>query len=184
MLSNDWSLLVPLDEEKRQRNRSRSRFAFYRYLQAVYRLYRKLEKGNCTHEFVRNLQRTSEWASHDRAHPLRVLIDNTYRCDEKTRSRWTQALRYAFHRRVRPRALLSFLRRNGGAAGSARKFAELSRRQRSLKWKRIRMKHPIRKSQSLERPMPPCAAERQVFDQRERGQSRLPLAFLKKRSCA
>src|SRR5437870_13445436 len=58
-----------------------------------------------------------------RTHPIRVIIDATSTADNKTKSRWTRALRYAWHERKAWMDLTSFLHENGGPAGCAEQFA-------------------------------------------------------------
>jgi hypothetical protein len=57
------------------------------------------------------------------AHPIRVIIDATSTTDDKTKSRWTRALRYAWRERKTWTDLKMFLRENGGPAGCAARFA-------------------------------------------------------------
>jgi hypothetical protein len=56
-------------------------------------------------------------------HPIRVIIDATSAADNKTKSRWTRALRYAWRKRKAWEDLKSFLRENSGPAGCAEQFA-------------------------------------------------------------
>src|SRR6266566_1615469 len=63
-----------------------------------------------------------------RTHPIRVIIDATSTADLKTRSRWTRALRYAWHERKTWTKLTSLLRENGGPAGCAKQFAAIRRK--------------------------------------------------------
>src|SRR6266566_985242 len=63
-----------------------------------------------------------------RTHPIRVIIDATSTADLKTQSRWTRALRYAWHERKTWTDFTSFLRENGGPAGCADQFAAINPR--------------------------------------------------------
>ena len=63
-------------------------------------------------------------------YPIRVIIDATSTADNKTRSRWTSALRYAWRERKIWTDLASFLRKNGGPAGCADQFAAINPRGR------------------------------------------------------
>jgi hypothetical protein len=59
-------------------------------------------------------------------HGFRILIDCTSpQTDEKTKSRWTQALRYAYRQRVEPSGMVEFFggKGTGGVAGRAQAFA-------------------------------------------------------------
>jgi hypothetical protein len=57
-----------------------------------------------------------------------VIIDATSTADIKTRSRWTRALKYAWHQRKASKDLRTFLRENGGPAGCADQFAAINPR--------------------------------------------------------
>jgi hypothetical protein len=57
------------------------------------------------------------------AHPIRVIIDAISTADNKTKSRWTRALRYAWRERKKWTDLKTFLQENGGPAGCAEQFA-------------------------------------------------------------
>jgi hypothetical protein len=54
---------------------------------------------------------------------IRVIIDTTSTADNKTKSRWTRALRYAWRERGHWTDLQTFLKQNGGPAGCAERFA-------------------------------------------------------------
>jgi hypothetical protein len=58
-------------------------------------------------------------------HPIRVIIDATSAADQKTKSRWCRALRYAWHERERWQNFAEFLRLNCGPAGAAAKWSAL-----------------------------------------------------------
>jgi hypothetical protein len=60
-----------------------------------------------------------------RIHLIRMIIDATSRADNKTKSRWTRALRYAWHERREWKRLATFLQEHGGPAGCAARFAAL-----------------------------------------------------------
>jgi hypothetical protein len=58
------------------------------------------------------------------AHPIRILIEASAGAeDNRTKSRWTQALKFAFGWRQPAKRLKWFFKVNGGIAGSARKYA-------------------------------------------------------------
>ena len=107
---------------------SRKRFEFYRYLAAVYRLYAELKRAN---EIQTSVQRLAAWFNLDtgqHVHPIRLIIDASSQADRRTKSRWTLALRFAWHERKGWTDLEAFLRRNGGPAGCASQFAALHAR--------------------------------------------------------
>jgi hypothetical protein len=58
-------------------------------------------------------------------HPIRTLIDATSKADRRSKSRWTQALRYAWRERGKWSSLTRCLNANGGIAGCASKWADL-----------------------------------------------------------
>jgi hypothetical protein len=58
-------------------------------------------------------------------HLIRIIIDATSRADKKTKSRWTRALRYAWHERREWKHLATFFEEFGGPAGCAARFAAL-----------------------------------------------------------
>lgn len=102
------------------------RGGLYRYLTAVFRFHERLKRWQ-----KRELRRYCiQYAhpQHKRAYDeFRILIDATSNADNKTRSRWAQALRYAFNRREEWRSektLKRFFMDNGGVAGCARVIAK------------------------------------------------------------
>jgi hypothetical protein len=103
----------------------RQRFAFYRYLVAVYSLYDRLRRKQAAKQGARNIQSMCGMPPSRTRHPIRIILDATSSADAKTKSRWTRALRFARHERRRWQDLESFLRRNGGPAGCADQFAAL-----------------------------------------------------------
>ncbi len=102
---------------------SRSRFAFYDYLAAVFELYVRLRRTGQAKRAARLIAKWFGFRTQQRTHPIRVIIDATSTADNKTKSRWTRALRYAWHERKAWMDLTSFLHENGGPAGCAEQFA-------------------------------------------------------------
>jgi hypothetical protein len=60
-----------------------------------------------------------------------VIIEATSAADEKTKSRWARALRYAWYGRRWWKDLNELFRSNGGPAGCAENFAALHKRANS-----------------------------------------------------
>jgi hypothetical protein len=58
-------------------------------------------------------------------HLIRMIIDASSGADNKTKSRWTRALRYAWRERREWKHLTTFLQEHGGPAGCAARFAAL-----------------------------------------------------------
>jgi hypothetical protein len=111
---------------ERQSVRSRQRYAFYDYLWAVYRLYRRLRRKKAAKKSARRIAALFDINIRKDAHPIRAIIDATSNADGKTKWRWTQALRYAWRERHAWTDLSDFLRHHGGAAGCARDLAALT----------------------------------------------------------
>jgi hypothetical protein len=107
---------------------SRKRFGFYRYLASVYQLYAELRRSNTTKHLARRIAELSNAGTLSDAHPIRLILDVSSQADNKTKSRWSRALRFAWHERRRWSDLETFLRRNGGPAGCASQFAALHAR--------------------------------------------------------
>ena len=109
----------------------RSRFAFYEYLAAVFELYVRLRRTKQAKPAARRIAMLTGLRNQDRTHPIRIIIDVTSTADIKTRSRWSRALRYAWHERKTWKDLGSLLRENGGPAGCAKQFAAITKKNQS-----------------------------------------------------
>jgi hypothetical protein len=107
---------------------SRSRFAFYDYLAAVFELYVRLRRTKQAKKAASCIAKLFGLRKSNRTHPIRAILDATSTADIKTKSRWTRALRYAWHERKTWKDLGSFLRENGGPAGCADQFAAINSR--------------------------------------------------------
>jgi hypothetical protein len=119
-----------LRELERKCFASRSRFAFYDYLAAVFELYVQLRRRNQAKPSARRIAKLFGFRKQKRSHCIRVIIDATSTADNKTKSRWSRALRYAWHERRKWTDLDAFLRENGGPAGCAKQFAAINPRGR------------------------------------------------------
>src|SRR3954470_22930321 len=96
----------------------REREASYGYLEAVYSLYERLRRsGNrgCARRTLRGV--LSSPTLPGSVHPIRIILDATSRVDNKSKSRWCCALRYAWRRRHSWSGFERFIRRKGGIAG-------------------------------------------------------------------
>jgi hypothetical protein len=132
-LISDWQLQRAIDDMKeleRQCFASRSRFAFYGYLAAVFNLYVQLRRTKQAKKAAIRIAKLFELRNQKHTHPIRALIDATSTADNKTKSRWTRALRYAWHKRKAWTDLKRFLRENGGPAGCAEQFAAINPRRK------------------------------------------------------
>jgi hypothetical protein len=125
-LRSDRHLRQAIDALRRLERKcfaSRSRFAFYDYLAAVFELYVQLRRTKQAKKAARLIAKLFQLHNQKRNHPIRVIIDATSTADNKTKSRWTRALRYAWRKRKTWSDLKTFLRENGGPAGCADQFA-------------------------------------------------------------
>jgi hypothetical protein len=102
---------------------ARNRFAFYGYLAAVFEFYVQLRRKNQAKQAAHRIAKLFGLQNRKHAHPIRVIIDATSTADNKTKSRWTRALRYAWRKRTTWTDLKTFLQENGGPAGCADQFA-------------------------------------------------------------
>jgi hypothetical protein len=106
--------------------KSRSRFREREYLGAVYELYSVWRNDKHSKANAWTLAKFCKLQPRPTAHPIRVIIDCTSPdADDKTKSRWTLALRFAHQEKVEPTDLASFLAADGegGLAGRARAYA-------------------------------------------------------------
>ena len=104
---------------------SRKRFRFYRYLSSVYELYADLRRTDATEHLTRRIAELFNDEVRKDIHPIRLIIDASSEANDKTKSRWSLALRFAWRERQRWSDLEIFLRQNGGPAGCAGRFAAL-----------------------------------------------------------
>jgi len=128
-----WSRVETFkDIEDRCRQR-RGRGWLYRYLGAIFRFRDRLKRWQ-KHELLRYCVEHRLCLQHRGAYDeFRVLIEITSRADHKSRSRWAQALRYAYDQREEwqgDKTLKRFFVDNGGVAGCARKIANPRKKKR------------------------------------------------------
>ena len=102
----------------------RKRFGLYRYLRDVYECYLDLRSRRIARKATRQIAKLLRLPIQKKSHPIRILIEASAGPeDARQKSRWTQALKYAFGWRQPARKLKWFFRMNGGVAGAAAKFA-------------------------------------------------------------
>ena len=100
------------------------RFGLYRYLRDVYELYLELRSRRNAQKATHRIIKLADLSIQKNAHPLRVLIEaSTGLEDARQKSRWVQALRYAWGWRQPAKKLNWFFQVNGGIAGAAAKLA-------------------------------------------------------------
>jgi hypothetical protein len=90
----------------------------------VYRVYRDLRSRRIAKKSTRRIRKICKLSIKKESHPIRVLIEASAGPeDARQKSRWTQALKYAFGWLQLPERLEWFFSVNGGIAGSARRYA-------------------------------------------------------------
>jgi hypothetical protein len=85
----------------------------------VYRLYRRFRRRRVAQKSAERIAKLFGLTIRNGTHPIRVFIDATSTADNKTKWRWTQALRFAWAERHAWTTLPTFVRNYGGAAGCA-----------------------------------------------------------------
>jgi len=109
---------------KRSRKHGRGRYGFYIYLEEIYSVVAKWREIPGMATKMRNA--IADYAKISNTHVFHVLITATSNEPMRQKSRWGQALRYAWRFR-KQRAHLSlekFFRKNGGPAGCARNLGQ------------------------------------------------------------
>ena len=102
----------------------RRRFGIYKYLTDVYQVYRDLRSRRIARTASRRIAKLYKLSIQKKSHPIRILIEASAGPeDARQKSRWTQALRYAFGWLQQPERLEWFFSVNGGISGCARKYA-------------------------------------------------------------
>lgn len=118
--------LLELELVAEKMHSSRNRFASYEYLQAVYRLSRKvrtMEKRMALSDLLCPVLKNEKAPTR----LIKLLIDATSNePDAKKRSRWIRALEHAQSHEVISKNLAAHFGKHGGIAGAARKMALLT----------------------------------------------------------
>jgi hypothetical protein len=112
----------------------RRRFGLYRYLRDVYELYRELRFKRSARKATRRIAKLFKLSIQRKSHPIRVLIEASAGPeDNRAKSRWTQALKYAYGWHQPAKRLKWTLETNGGISGCAAKFAILNAQRKATK---------------------------------------------------
>jgi hypothetical protein len=110
------------------------RFGLYRYLRDVYQAYLELRSRRIARKATRRIAKISKLSLRKKSHPIRILIEASAGPeDNRAKSRWTQALKYAYGWRQPAKRLKWFFEEAGGIAGSARKYADLQAQRKATK---------------------------------------------------
>ena len=108
---------------------SRKKNAPYKYVAAVYELYRDLRSSGLTSKTASRISKLEGLASRADRHPIRCIVDATCNADEKSKSRMARAIRYA-HRQKWGENILDKLKETGGITGCAKEFARKNKKKR------------------------------------------------------
>jgi hypothetical protein len=100
------------------------RFGIYKYLTDVYQVFLEFHSTRKAKTATRRIAKISKLSLQRKSHPIRVLIEASAGPeDARQKSRWSQALKYAYGWRQSAERLEWFFQTNGGISGSARKYA-------------------------------------------------------------
>src|ERR1019366_4848994 len=73
------------------------RFGLYRYLRDVYELYLELRSRRIARKATRRIAKICKLSTQRKSHPIRILIEASAGPeDSRQKSRWSQALKYAY----------------------------------------------------------------------------------------
>src|SRR5450759_4194468 len=110
------------------------RFGLYRYLRDIYALYLDLRSRRISKKVTRRITKIFHLSIKKKSHPIRILIEASAGPeDPRQKSRWSQALKYAYGWRQSAKKLKWFFKVNGGIAGSARKSAILNAQRKATR---------------------------------------------------
>ena len=110
------------------------RFGIYKYLADVYRVYRDLRSRRIARKITRRIRKICKLSIKKKSHPIRIVIEASAGPeDARQKSRWSQALKYAFGWRQSAKRLKWFFKVNDGISGCASKYADLQVRRKPTK---------------------------------------------------
>ena len=108
------------------------RFGIYKYLTDVYQVFLEFRSTRKAKTATRRIAKISKLSIQRKSHPIRVLIEASAGLeDARQKSRWSQALKYAYGRRQSAERLEWFFQTNGGISGCARKHTGLHARRKA-----------------------------------------------------
>jgi hypothetical protein len=115
------TMLTKLARRWRKTGRKR---ALYRYLTTLFRIYAAWKRDD-TRTAASRIAKLTGLRTQLHRHPVRTIIDATSTADRKSKSRWTQALRFAWRERSKWKCLEQCLRANRGVSGCASRWADM-----------------------------------------------------------
>ncbi len=118
------SITMLMKQDRRWR-KAGSKRALYQYLKTVFDLYAGWKQAGGVRTAANRFSRLAGLNIQYDRHPIRTIIEATSSADRKSKSRWTQALRFAWRERSKWQDLTECLRANGSIAGCADKWADL-----------------------------------------------------------
>ena len=121
-----------LGHERRWRRTGRKR-VLYRFLESVLNLYAAWKNAGIAQAAANRMGKLTGPGTQQRRHPVRAIIDATSTADRKSKTRWTQALRFAWRKRSIWKDLEKCLRANRGIAGCADRWADIQAENRTPK---------------------------------------------------
>jgi hypothetical protein len=93
-------------------------------LRDVYQVFLELRSRRIARKATRRIAKIFKLLIQRKSHPIRILIEASAGPeDPRQKSRWSQALKFAFGWRQPAKRLKWFFKVTGGIAGSARKYA-------------------------------------------------------------
>jgi hypothetical protein len=126
------------DKHRNDTRPGKRRFGVYRFLRDVYQVYLELRSRRIAKKATRRIAKRMHLGMRRNSHPIRTLIEASVGGeDNRTKSRWTLALRYAHGWLQRPDRLTWFFDVNGGIAGSAAKYAQLQKAKKLQRAKKL-----------------------------------------------
>jgi hypothetical protein len=132
------SELEQLQRIEKESYQSRTRFWERKYLRAVYEVWRSWP-SDVKKLFARQMAKLCKISARASSHAIRIIIDcSSPKTDEKMKSRWTLALRFAHARHIEPSNLDKFFTEKGagGLAGRASAFEGRQRKARKARSKK------------------------------------------------
>jgi hypothetical protein len=106
----------------------------YRYLRDVYELYLELRSRRIARKVTQRIAKIFHLSIKKKSHPIRILIEASAGPeDARQKSRWTQALKYAYGWQQPANRLKWLFKRTGGIAGCARKSVILNAQRKATR---------------------------------------------------
>jgi hypothetical protein len=127
-----WELRKSADKHRNDTRPGKRRFAVYKFLRDVYGTYIDLRSRRIAKKATRRIAKKMHLGTRKNTHPIRILIEASAGAeDNKTKSRWLRALKFAHGWLQPPERLTWFFEQNGGISGSTGKYAKLQKAKKS-----------------------------------------------------